>query len=103
MRPRILAGFNSDGVVGTGHLRNISPRGVFIRSEVLPPPGAGLQVFLDDGAGSHVTVRGVVRWNTGQLPAQARKKEPGGSGFGLLVLEQSSEFEKFYKKLLLEA
>lgn len=99
---RVLAGFSSDGLVGTGHLRNISPRGVFVRSDLLPSPGAEVQVFFDDGGGGHVEARGIVRWNTDQLSDEKQQKHGLKSGFGVLVPEPSVEFMVFYRKVLLD-
>ncbi len=94
----IPVAFESGPLSGRGHLKNISREGVFIRCEVLPEPGAVIQLLFHDRQGTKVEVNGVVRWTTAQLPALSSAQP----GFGVFIEDPSEAFLAFYEQILTE-
>ena len=83
---------------GRGHLKNISREDVFIRCEVLPEPGAVVQLIFHDRQGTKVDVNGVVRWTTAQLPDSSSAPP----GFGVFIEDPREVFLAFYEQILTE-
>ena len=67
---RISVQFQAGTLRGTGHIKNLTQEGLFVRSHILPEPGESVYVTLTTPEGTKIEVTGVVRWTTAQM-AQA--------------------------------
>jgi hypothetical protein len=93
---RIPAAFESGKLRGTGHIKNVSKEGLFVRANVLPSVGAPVRIVFHDRHGSKIEVRGTVRWNTTQLPSEEKAKP----GFGIFIERGNEEFDEFFEHIL---
>jgi hypothetical protein len=93
-RGRIAAAFKAGDLQGTGHVAKLSRGGLFFVTDVLPKPGEAARIVFNDREGSKVTIEGIVRWNTAQLP-------PKESGFGLQIQGPREDYLEFYENMLL--
>ena len=90
---RIPVRFVAEGSEGVGQLKNVSRAGLFVRSNDLPRPEAGISLQLEvPGTGTSINLRGEVRWTTdGSGTADA------SPGFGVQLHEPSREFTEFFR------
>jgi hypothetical protein len=93
---RFPAAFEAGSLRGTGHLKNVSKDGVFVRSDTLPAPGEAVRLIFHDLLGSKVEVHGVVQWTTAQLPDPSVAR----SGFGLRIPQATDGFLDFFEQLI---
>jgi hypothetical protein len=93
---RVPVRFEAAGLRAQGDIGNLHQEGLFIRSHVLPDPGAEVVVSFTAPAGEPVEVAGTVRWTTKESPA----REPR-SGFGVQLHRVSEEYLSFFRSLLL--
>ena len=93
---RISATFVAGPVRGKGHIKNVSKRGMFLRTIQIPEVGTPVRVTFRDRDGSTVEVNGTVHWTTKQLPASS-KAQPG---FGIQIPADSQEFTEFFERIL---
>ena len=95
-RAAMAVEFTQDTLRGTGITRDLSPRGIFVRSAQIPSTGPmlRLKVNLPDGRTLALTGR-VVRGST-VISSSSVKAEPG---FGLRIEEDSPEYEDFVSRL----
>jgi hypothetical protein len=93
---RIPVTFESGSLRGKGHIKNVSKKGLFLRSSVLPPVGSAVSLRFADRKGKPVEVRGKVRWTTQQL-ASGERAQPG---FGVLVARDDPAFTEFFEQIL---
>ncbi len=94
---RIPAFFQSEGVAGHGHVKNISKEGLFLRVNDLPEPGMTVRVILEPENRRKIEVDGQVMWTTAQLPAEAK----AAPGFGMHFDHLSDEFAELFETILL--
>ncbi|MFQ5514884.1 MAG: PilZ domain-containing protein [Myxococcota bacterium] len=81
---------------GHGYIKNLSPRGLFLRTEDLPARGDRVSVLFYVPDGGKIEVVGVVRWTTAELdPAEQARP-----GFGLEIDQGNEAFLDFYESLL---
>ena len=93
---RIPAAFEAGPLRGKGYIKNVSKKGLFIRSGVLPPVGSAVRVLFHDRNGSKIEIRGTVRWTTDQLPAGNKTK----SGFSVYIPRDNEDFSEFLEQIL---
>ena len=94
---RISACFQCDGVIGKGHIKNVTQEGLFLRTDHLPPPGSQIRLVFGPEGGPRVEVSGTVRWTTAQLPPGANTSP----GFGMRIENVTEEFLEFFENILL--
>ena len=94
---RIPVRFQSAGLRGQGHIKNLHKEGLFIRSSLLPDPGAEVSVSFESRDGAKIEVEGVVRWTTEQIPAA-----DSHSGFGVLLTRVDDYYVRFFEQILLQ-
>ena len=93
---RIHATFVAGNTRGDGHIKNMSPDGLFLRTDTLPVRGDPVCVVFNLPDGSKVEVAGTVRWSTAQLA----QSEEAKAGFGMLIDPQNDLYLEFYEGLL---
>ncbi|MBW2282756.1 MAG: PilZ domain-containing protein [Deltaproteobacteria bacterium] len=94
---RIPAKFTTATVEGTGHVKNLSKQGLFMRTNCLPVAGEEVQIIILTRDRRKIEVVGLVRWTTAQLD-DTTSAQPG---FGVLIENRSAEFVEFFTDLLL--
>lgn len=94
---RIPARFQSQGLIGRGHIKNITKEGLFLRTNRLPRPGSPVRVIFEPPNGPKVEVEGTVRWTTAQLPPSSDSPP----GFGMKIDSVPEEFLEFFEQTLL--
>ena len=94
---RIAAKFSSPTMHGTGHVKNLSKQGLFMRTNALPQPGEEVSIVILTRDRRKIEVLGTVRWTTAQLPGQT----PAQPGFGVHIERVGPEFVEFFTDLLL--
>ena len=94
---RIPARYQCEGMIGKGHIKNVTKEGLFLRTDRLPSPGARVRVIFEPEDGLKVEVSGTVRWTTGQLPPSA----DSSPGFGMQIENVTDEFLEFFEQILL--
>jgi PilZ domain-containing protein len=86
--------FTQNGLHGTGIIGNVSPRGMFVRSDRIPGPGPMLRLKVNLPEGRTLVLTGkVVRESAPISSADA------SSGFGLRLAEDSPEYEALLSRL----
>jgi Tfp pilus assembly protein PilZ len=93
---RIHVAFEAGNLRGKGHIKNVSKKGLFLRTAVLPPVGSDVRVIFPDRTGTKIEVRGKVRWTTAQLPATEKAKP----GFGVQIVRDNQAFNEFFEQIL---
>jgi hypothetical protein len=85
--------FTSGGLHGTGVVRDVSRRGMFIRANSVPETGPVLRltVHLSDGRRLVLTGR-VVRKSRNAPPS------PGSRGFGLRLADEWPDYEDLFPR-----
>lgn len=94
---RIPVQFETASVRASGHIKNLSKQGIFVRSNVLPMPGDRVSLVFEKRDGSKVEVAGIVRWTT----AQIGDPEAAQPGFGVELSGETREFHSFFEEILL--
>ncbi len=94
---RIPARYQSDGLIGKGHIKNVTKEGLFLRTDRLPSPGSQVRVIFEPHEGPKVEVSGTVAWTTAQL----RDPTEGAPGFGMKIDSVPEEFLEFFEQILL--
>ena len=94
---RIPAKFSTHSIEGTGHVKNLSKEGLFMRTNCLPQPGEEVQIIILTRDRLKIEVMGVVRWTTAQLDNET----PAQPGFGVHIQNRSDAFVEFFTDLLL--
>ncbi len=94
---RIPAKFSTASIEGTGHVKNLSKEGLFMRTNCLPQAGEEVQLIILTRDRRKIEVVGVVRWSTAQLDNHT----PAQPGFGVYIESRSPEFVEFFTDLLL--
>ncbi|MCH6562468.1 MAG: PilZ domain-containing protein [Myxococcales bacterium] len=94
---RIPARYQCEGMIGKGHIKNVTQEGLFLRTDRLPSPGARIRLVFEPEDGPKVEVSGTVRWTTGQL----RHAADTSPGFGMRIENVSEEFLEFFENILL--
>lgn len=83
----------AEGAEGVGQLKNVSRGGLFVRSNDLPRPEAGVSLQLENPAtGTSLNLRGEVRWTT-----DGSGSADPSPGFGVQIHEASREFADFFR------
>jgi len=93
---RIPATFEAGKLRGTGHIKNVSKKGLFLRTGLLPPVGSDVRVLFSDRKGTKIALRGRVRWTTDQLPAGEKAKP----GFAVYIRLDDKAFAEFFEQIL---
>ena len=93
---RITATFESGKLSGDGYVKNVSKRGLFLRSDVLPPVGSSIRIRLSIKGGAQVEVTGTVLWTTEQLETEETPK----AGFGIEIPLDDQGFVEFFERIL---
>ena len=96
MVQRLEVTFQAGAVRGTAYLKNVSKRGMFLRTGALPAVGSEVRVFLRDRRGAEVEIVGTVRWTTKQLPASAAARP----GFGISIARDDQAFTELFEQIL---
>ncbi len=91
-RTRIPAVFRTDGVKGTGKVRNISERGLFVNTRAIPDEGQRVRLMLTPPNYAPIEVTGFVWWTTRDHPRPQDRP-----GFGIRVLDDN----ELYRRLVL--
>lgn len=91
---RISVLVESGGRYFQGSIKNLSKYGVFVRSSVLPEPGAEVHLKFETIEGSKIEVTGTVRWTTAGLP-----RDDAQSGFGVLLESPTEAYLSFFSSL----
>lgn len=94
---RIPIRFETGGLRGQGHIKNLSREGLFIRSHLLPAPGDMVCVVFGAPNGQKVEIIGTVRWTTAQL-----QNSDAPPGFGVRIDQPGPDFREFYESILLQ-
>jgi hypothetical protein len=79
---------------GQGSIKNLSREGMFLRSRLMPDPGADVRVRFETISGEKIEVTGIVRWSTAGFP---EKDVP--RGFGMRIDAPTKEYIEFFKAL----
>ena len=88
--------FEAGAVRGRGKIKNLSDRGLFVRTNDLPYEGDVVALrFVPPGEGE-IRLTGVVWWTTRSCPDRAQRP----AGFGLCMIEDSPPYERAIAKLL---
>ena len=93
---RIPAKFSTQSISGTGHVKNLSKEGLFVRTNSLPKPGEEVSVIVLTPDRHKVEVVGLVRWTTAQLGGRT----PAQPGFGVRIEHPTEAFLAFFAALL---
>ena len=94
---RIPATYKIAAGIGSGHIKSVTPGGIFFRTETpLPVSGEPVKVIFLDLFGGKIEVSGTVGWTTAQLDP-AKQAKPG---FGMQIDQPSAEYLEFYEQLL---
>src|SRR5262245_49300886 len=93
--PSIRAAFEAGELRGVGHVKNVSKEGLFVRSDILPPPGSEIRVLFHDRRGDKIELHGCVRWTTAQLGDKSARP-----GFGVQLSKPDDAFRAFYEEIL---
>jgi hypothetical protein len=91
----IRATFKSEGSRGEGHVQDVSPGGIFIRSPLLPPDGAKIEVEFDTPNQRKIAIAGIVSWNT--VPMAGKRAT---SGFGVRLQRAGGDYMCFVEGAL---
>ena len=91
---RLSVLIESGGSYSQGHIKNLSKTGVYVRSTLLPEPGAEIRLKFETITGQKIEVSGRVRWTTAGLP-----KEDGQSGFGVVFESVGDDYLEFFSEL----
>jgi hypothetical protein len=94
--PSIRAAFEAGELRGVAHVKNISKEGLFLRSDILPPPGSEVRILFHDRRGDKIELYGCVRWTTAQLGGDTGARP----GFGVQLLKADEAFREFYEEIL---
>jgi uncharacterized protein (TIGR02266 family) len=92
---RIPVQFQSGTRRGTGHVKNLTQEGMFIRSHILPETGDNIHVTFTTPEGRKIEIEGVVRWTTEQMDQACPL------GFGIRLVRVDEEYLRFFEKILL--
>jgi hypothetical protein len=93
---RFLVEFNLEGTPCSGFTNDISPNGIFVRSNRLPDPGVAVSLSLHLPGGKHVVLRGkVVR--SFRVPASLSRLIP--SGFAIQLSDSPEDYFQFLSTL----
>jgi hypothetical protein len=93
---RFLVEFTLDGTACSGFTNDVSPSGIFVRSNRLPDPGVAVSVNLHLPEGKRVVLRGkVVR--SFRVPAALSRLIP--SGFAVQLSDSPEDYFQFLATL----
>ena len=93
IRTAIQAEFAAGRLRGTGKIRNVAEGGLFVGTDEVPDQGEAVTLSFRGPKGP-LDVEGLVWWTTDESPGRHRV-----SGFGLRLLGESDDFERFYDSL----
>ena len=92
---RVAAKFTCGALQSTGHIKNLSKGGLFMRTASLPPVGEIVQIIILTRSRQKIEVVGRVCWSTEQL------RSPGDQlGFAIEFTDTSEEYREFFADLL---
>jgi uncharacterized protein (TIGR02266 family) len=91
---RIPVLFQAGTLRGTGHIKNLTQEGMFIRTHILPAAGDNVHLTFTTPDGHKIEVEGVVRWTTDQMD------ETCPLGFGVRLVRVDEEYLRFFEKIL---
>jgi len=91
---RLTALVYADGDYANGHVKNLSKMGLFVRSNMMPPPGTEVRIRFETITGEKIDVEGVVRWNTSGMP-----RDDSADGFGVHLPKPSKDYLNFFAKM----
>jgi hypothetical protein len=94
-RTSIPVEFETDGLRGTGKIKNVGLGGLFVGSRQIPEQGESVSLSFHFPGGRELSVLGVVWWTT--LEAAGRHRTPG---FGLRLIEENESYELAVSRLL---
>jgi hypothetical protein len=93
---RYLVEFTLEGTACSGFTNDVSPNGIFVRSNRLPDPGVAVSLNLHLPEGKHVVLRGkVVR--SFRVPAALSRLIP--SGFAIQLSDSPEDYFQFLATL----
>jgi hypothetical protein len=93
---RFLVEFSLEGTQYSGFTNDVSPSGIFVRSNRLPDPGMPLSMNLHLPDGKHIVLRGkVVR--SFRVPAALSRLIP--SGFAIHLTDTPEDYYQFLATL----
>lgn len=84
------ADFFAESFHGEGRVHDVSRKGLFIRTPLLPPDGIRITVVFEPESRRRIAVDGIVQWNTGPLQSHSKS-----SGFGVHLTRFGDEFIRF--------
>jgi hypothetical protein len=94
---RFLVEFSLEGANCSGFTNDVSPTGIFVRSNRLPDPGTPLAVSLHLPEGKRVVIRGKVVRSV-RVPAALSRLIP--SGFAIQLTDTPEDYFQFLMTLL---
>ena len=83
---------------GEGQVVDISLKGFFIQTPMLPPDGASVTALINTTSGQLLSVEGTVRWNTTSIAGPTQR-----SGFGVKVTRSGAEYTGFVQGVMAAA
>ena len=88
-KTRIPAVFRTDGVKGTGKVRNISEGGLFVGTRAIPDQGHSVRIMLTPPNYPAIEVTGFVWWTTRDHPSPQERP-----GCGIRVLDDNEQYRR---------
>jgi hypothetical protein len=89
--------FETSSVRSSGHIKNLSREGLFIRANVLPMAGDPVTIRFEAKDGRKLELEGEIRWTTAQM-ADHEAIQPG---FGVLLHTADADYQEFFEEILL--
>lgn len=83
---------------GEGSIQDVSRRGFFVQTPMLPPDGAHVTALITTSSGQLLSVEGLVRWNTTSISGPTLR-----SGFGVNVTRCGAEYTGFVQGVIAAA
>jgi Tfp pilus assembly protein PilZ len=95
IRTAIRTEFEVGGRSGKGKITNVAEGGLFVGTASIPEQGETVELRFSTPSGRRLAVSGLVWWTTAQTHPD-RYKLPG---FGLRLLEESDDYDRFVRSL----
>ena len=83
---------------GEGRIEDVSPKGFFIHTPMLPQDGSHVTAIITTTSGQLLSVEGTVRWNTIAIDGPTFR-----SGFGVRVTRCGAEYTGFVQGVIAAA
>ena len=94
---RLIVKFGTDKLDRLGFTEDVSPTGLFIKTNIVSPPGTQLRVEMTLSDNSTIQVAGVVMWAK-QVP-QSLVRFTKKNGMGLRSTQSGEDFKRFVAEI----